>query len=96
MQVTNTYLYLFSIERHDTEIHTEKLVLRSNSKVVWIPYVVYRSSCIINMENFPFDQQNCSLKCGSWAHSAGEVDLVSVDVYHYWHTVIGHILWQLL
>ena len=66
----------YSMDKRDIENHKEKLILRSNGEVEWVPYVVYRSACQVDMKNFPFDSQICSLKFGSWSYPAKDLDLV--------------------
>ncbi|RUS74260.1 hypothetical protein EGW08_017979, partial [Elysia chlorotica] len=53
-------------------------VLSSNGDVVWIPQAVFRSSCYIDIEHFPFDIQTCELKFGSWTYDGSKLDL-----FHY-------------
>ncbi|XP_059159995.1 acetylcholine receptor subunit beta-like 1 [Physella acuta] len=43
-------------------------VLYSTSEVHWIPPAIYHSSCSIDVKYFPFDQQVCEMKFGSWTH----------------------------
>jgi len=40
--------------------------------VYWLPPAIFRSACPINVNFFPFDWQNCTLKfrCGVWQHCA--------------------------
>ncbi|XP_022103887.1 neuronal acetylcholine receptor subunit alpha-4-like [Acanthaster planci] len=50
-----------------------------NGTVTWFPPVVYRSSCKINVRYYPFDEQNCTMKFGSWTYDGGVVDLVPLN-----------------
>ena len=40
---------------------------------------MYKSSCEIEVEYFPFDQQTCILKFGSWTYDGFKVDLRHFD-----------------
>ena len=46
-----------------------------DGKIVWEPPAIYKSYCPINVEFFPFDQQECFMKFGSWTYDGHEVDL---------------------
>lgn len=41
--------------------------------VVWQPPAVYKSSCSIDVEFFPYDVQTCVLKLGSWTYDGFKV-----------------------
>ena len=41
----------------------------------WIPSAIYKSSCEVDMTNFPFDEQSCSFKFGSWTYDGLKLDL---------------------
>lgn len=56
-----------------------KAVLHSDGRVVWTPPVIFSSSCEIDVEFFPFDEQACFLKLGSWTHDGYQVDLVHMN-----------------
>ena len=61
--------------------------LDSNGNVFWPPIVKFRSSCKMDITYFPFDDQVCSLKLGSWAYDGFQVDVTNrsldVDVTRY-------------
>lgn len=41
--------------------------------VIWKPPAVYKSSCSIDVEFFPYDVQTCILKLGSWTYDGFKV-----------------------
>ncbi|XP_055679483.1 acetylcholine receptor subunit alpha-like isoform X1 [Lutzomyia longipalpis] len=47
--------------------------------VIWQPPAVYKSSCSIDVEYFPYDVQTCVLKLGSWTYDGFKVDLRHMD-----------------
>ncbi|KPJ20938.1 Acetylcholine receptor subunit beta-like 2 [Papilio machaon] len=42
-------------------------------EVNWKPPAIYKSSCEINVEYFPFDEQTCFMKFGSWTYNGAQV-----------------------
>lgn len=56
-----------------------KATLHYDGRVIWEPPVIYKSSCTINVEFFPFDEQHCTMKFGSWTYDGTQVDLVHIN-----------------
>ena len=59
-----------------------------NGTIYWHPPVVYKSACKIDIQYFPFDEQKCILKLGSWTYDSSKIDLISlsnrVEMELYW------------
>lgn len=45
------------------------VVINYKGEMLWVPPAIYKSSCIIDVEFFPFDEQTCHLIFGSWTVS---------------------------
>ena len=50
-----------------------KAVLHYTGKVLWTPPAIFKSSCEIDVRYFPFDQQTCFMKFGSWTYDGFQV-----------------------
>ncbi|KPM07961.1 acetylcholine receptor subunit beta-like protein 1-like protein, partial [Sarcoptes scabiei] len=65
-------------------------LLSNNGELFWLPPAIYQSSCQIDVTYFPFDQQRCVMKFGSWTFNGDQVylglfnDRYSVDLSDYW------------
>lgn len=52
-----------------------KATIYHQGLVEWKPPAIYKSSCEIDVEYFPFDEQTCVLKFGSWTYDGFKVNL---------------------
>ncbi|KAH0998886.1 hypothetical protein HUJ05_011870 [Dendroctonus ponderosae] len=52
-----------------------KATIYHQGLVEWKPPAIYKSSCEIDVEYFPFDEQTCVLKFGSWTYDGFKVTL---------------------
>ena len=50
-----------------------KATVMYNGAVIWQPPAIYKSSCAIDVEFFPYDIQTCMLKVGSWTYDGFQV-----------------------
>ncbi|XP_076880806.1 neuronal acetylcholine receptor subunit alpha-4b isoform X2 [Brachyhypopomus gauderio] len=70
--------------------HLTKAQVFHDGRIKWKPPAIYKSSCSIDVTFFPFDQQNCKMKFGSWTYDRAKIDLVSmggnVDQMDYWES----------
>jgi hypothetical protein len=51
----------------------------SNGTIYWDPSVTYTSTCPMNMQRFPFDEQNCTFTFSSWVYVDDELTLTFYD-----------------
>ncbi|KAF2369035.1 Neurotransmitter-gated ion-channel ligand-binding domain [Trinorchestia longiramus] len=56
-----------------------KVVVSSNGNCLYIPPGIFKSTCKIDITWFPFDDQKCKMKFGSWTHSGWQLDLQMQD-----------------
>ncbi|CAF2615057.1 unnamed protein product [Rotaria sp. Silwood2] len=86
----------FNADDYTQGYYQSKAMVDSNGHVFWPPPAKFRSSCKIDVTFFPFDDQLCKLKFGSWTYDAAQVNLTKrrdhVDMTNYirsgeWHIV---------
>ncbi|KAK6730948.1 hypothetical protein RB195_007425 [Necator americanus] len=71
-------LYNSANERFDST-YKSNLVVYSNGQVNWIPPGIFRITCKMDITMFPFDEQICFLKFGSWTYHGFALDLSLED-----------------
>ena len=50
-----------------------KAIVYHTGDILWQPPAIYKSSCVIDVEYFPYDIQTCLLKLGSWTYDGVQV-----------------------
>ena len=83
LNVLNTYkcLELYSLilissaDGDYTVTIMTKATISYKGTVTWNPPAIYKSYCDMNVEYFPFDEQKCSLKFGSWTYHGDQVNM---------------------
>ncbi|CAF4317317.1 unnamed protein product [Rotaria socialis] len=69
-------LVLYNNADGDYQITTRsKAQIRYDGIVKWNPPMVYKSYCSIDIQYYPFDIQNCTLKFGTWSYHGSLVNL---------------------
>ncbi|CAF3155384.1 unnamed protein product [Rotaria sp. Silwood2] len=55
------------------------VVVYHNGDMNWVPPAIYKSSCYIDVKFFPFDQQVCELRFGSWTYNQHQLNFTYYD-----------------
>lgn len=67
-------LYVYSADGDYEVTLMTKATVYCTGLVVWQPPTIYKSSCTIDVEYFPYDVQTCVLKLGSWTYDGFKVN----------------------
>ncbi|XP_077989125.1 neuronal acetylcholine receptor subunit alpha-2-like [Glandiceps talaboti] len=82
-------LYNNADGNYEPTLMTKALVYNTGT-IYWLPPAIYKSSCRIDVQYFPFDEQHCTMKFGSWTYDGRVLDLVmmdeDVDLEDYWES----------
>ncbi|XP_033212978.1 neuronal acetylcholine receptor subunit alpha-7-like [Belonocnema kinseyi] len=55
------------------------VVVKSNGTCLYVPPGIFKSTCKIDITWFPFDDQRCEMKFGSWTYDGFQLDLQLQD-----------------
>jgi nicotinic acetylcholine receptor len=69
-------MFRYSADGNFTVKIMTKATIEHTGRVVWKPPAIYKSLCPIDVEFFPFDEQMCTLKIGSWTYDGNSVYIV--------------------
>lgn len=67
------YLLSSADEGFDGTYHTN-VVVRNNGSCLYVPPGIFKSTCKIDITWFPFDDQRCEMKFGSWTYDGFQVN----------------------
>ncbi|XP_078315737.1 neuronal acetylcholine receptor subunit alpha-7-like isoform X1 [Crassostrea virginica] len=68
-------LYNSADDDFDGTYHSN-IIVNHQGHVKWIPPGMFKSTCQIDIAWFPFDEQKCDLKFGSWTYDGRFLDLI--------------------
>ncbi|BFY97102.1 hypothetical protein BsWGS_00141 [Bradybaena similaris] len=57
------------------QTYPTNVVIESDGSCLWVPPGMFKSTCAIDITWFPFDDQKCDLKFGSWTHEGRLLNL---------------------
>ncbi|KAG8034028.1 hypothetical protein G9C98_008509 [Cotesia typhae] len=63
--------------QYSSAVINTNVIISHTGQVVWLSHGIFRSSCNIDVEFFPFDEQKCLLKWASWTYDGYQVELES-------------------
>ncbi|KAK1125090.1 hypothetical protein K0M31_006429 [Melipona bicolor] len=69
----DTILYNNADPQYSSAVINTNVIVSHTGEVVWLSHGIFRSSCDINVEFFPFDEQRCVLKWASWTYDGYQV-----------------------
>lgn len=52
----------------------QSALVYSSGDVRWFPSMKFRTYCALDLTHFPFDEQKCSIRLGSWTYHENEVN----------------------
>ena len=70
--------FIFSIEEDNDDTHSmykHKVSIMSDGQCAWLNPVTLKTICRVDVSYFPFDDQKCGFKFGSWAMDASKIDM---------------------
>ena len=67
-------IYLYNTaEKPMNELDYTKANVYSDGTIFWSRPGLIKSTCVFNLTYFPYDQQTCKLKFGSWTHDMTDI-----------------------
>ncbi|KAK0162866.1 hypothetical protein PV327_006608 [Microctonus hyperodae] len=71
----DTILYNNADPQYSSSVINTNVIVSHTGQVVWLSHGIFRSSCNIDVEFFPFDVQKCALKWASWTYDGYQLEL---------------------
>ena len=69
--------------------YQSNVIVRHNGSCTYIPPGIFKSTCKIDITWFPFDDQKCELKFGSWTYDGG---MVNIYIYGSFHAGVSKVV----
>ena len=93
--IPDIYLYN-TAEQPMSQLDYSHVALDYNGYILWSRPGIVVSTCFFDLKDFPYDQQVCELKFGSWSYHGEQLNLIldddSIDISNYqenegWHLI---------
>jgi len=76
--------------------YQDMVEVTNTGDVSWVRPLLITTPCNMKLESFPFDQQECLLRLGSWLYSGEELDIILADGSKREKSYQEHPEWSLL
>ena len=78
--ITNSATYHYSADSEFSgglEKYKTRVIIDYDGACAWYSPASFRSTCPIDVTHFPFDQQTCTMKFGSWTFEVVDLDILA-------------------
>lgn len=82
MQIYRAVDIISADEGFDGTYHTN-IVVKHNGSCLYVPPGIFKSTCKIDITWFPFDDQHCEMKFGSWTYDGNQVTAPHTHIDEY-------------
>ncbi|KAK2829120.1 hypothetical protein Q7C36_017110 [Tachysurus vachellii] len=70
------------------------VVLRYTGEITWDAPAITKSSCVVDVSYFPFDNQQCNLTFGSWTYNGNQVDITMAMTSGDLSDLVENVEWE--
>ena len=70
-----------------------RVIIYNTGQISWMIPLIVKARCVIEVKEFPFDTQYCSMKFGSWTYDASLLNLTTT--YGVEQTFPSHLEWNI-
>ena len=71
-------IQMYNMKQSKALMERDLVVVSRDGSVVWVPPFEFSSSCKMDYTWFPFDEQRCDIKFGSWTYNGFKLNLQKV------------------
>ena len=90
-------IYLYNTaELPLSDLDYSRATVYNNGDVIWSRPGVIKSTCVFNLEKFPYDKQTCKFKFGSWVYHGNQINLTTYKLPVDKSNLQKNVEWNLL
>lgn len=78
----NLFFSIHSADEGFDGTYPTNVVVRNNGSCLYVPPGIFKSTCKIDITWFPFDDQRCEMKFGSWTYDGFQVCTIPIWLLH--------------